>query len=108
MSNQSQVTDHSSDESFSPKSFIIFCLDEQGDVAFEASWGDTIDDVKKFAALMSSVTNGEFNKMIETQLKLQSKDIADGKKKFTAFSKIYSESKTPSNLVIDPTQVELN
>jgi hypothetical protein len=108
MSNQSQVTDHNSDDSFSPKSFIIFCLDDQGDVAFEASWGDTIDDVKKFASLMSSVTNGEFNKMIEDQLKIQAKDITDGKKKFSAFSKIYSESKTPSNLVIDPTQVELN
>jgi len=108
MSNQSQVTDPSSDDNFSPTSFIIFCLDEQGDVAFEASWGDTMDDVKKFASLMSSVTNGEFNKMIEAQLKLQSKDIVDGKKKFTAFSKIYSESKVPSNLVIDPTQVELN
>jgi hypothetical protein len=87
---------------------MIFCLDEEGSVAFEASWGDTIDDVKKFAALANSVTNGDFNKMIEEQLKLQSKDISDGRKKFSAFSKIYSEAKSSSNLVIDPTRVELN
>jgi hypothetical protein len=87
---------------------MIFCLDEEGSVAFEASWGDTIDDVKKFAALANSVTNGDFNKMIEEQLKLQSKDEPDGRKKFSAFSKIYSEAKSPSNLVIDPTRVELN
>jgi len=87
---------------------MIFCLDEEGSVAFEASWGDTIDDVKKFAALANSVTNGDFNKMIEEQLKLQSKDEPDGRKKFSAFSKIYSEAKSSSNLVIDPTRVELN
>jgi hypothetical protein len=108
MSNQSQETLPTSDESFSPTSFMIFCLDEEGSVAFEASWGDTIDDVKKFAALANSVTNGDFNKMIEEQLKLQSKDEPDGRKKFSAFSKIYSEAKSPSNLVIDPTRVELN
>lgn len=107
MSNQSQGTPTSSDEPFSPTSFIIFCLDEEGNVAFEASWGESIDDVKKFAALVSSVTNGDFNSMIEQQLKSQSKDLQDGKKKFSAFYKTYSESKTPSNLVIDPTRVEL-
>jgi hypothetical protein len=46
--------------------------------------------------------------MIEEQLKLQSKDEPDGRKKFSAFSKIYSEAKSSSNLVIDPTRVELN
>lgn len=108
MLNQSQETQSSSDENFSPTSFLIFCLDEEGNVAFEASWGENIEDVKKFAALISSLTNGDFNKMIEEQLKLQSKDIPDGKKKFSAFNKIYSDSKSPSNLVIDPTRVELN
>ena len=109
MLNQSQETQSSSDEEqFSPTSFIIFCLDEEGNVAFEASWGDSMEDVKKFAALANSITNGDFNKMIEDQLKLQSKDLPDGKKKFSAFSKIYSEAKSPSNLVIDPTRVELN
>lgn len=108
MSNQSQEMPHSSDESFTPNSFIILCIDADGNIAFEASWGDSIDDVKKFASLISNLTNGEFNKMISDQLKLQSKDIADGKKKFSTFNKIYNESKIPSNLVIDPTEVELN
>jgi hypothetical protein len=98
----------SSDESFAPKSFIILCVDEDDSIAFEASWGDSLEDVKKFASLVSNLTNGEFNKMITDQLKLQSKDIVDGKKKFAAFNKIYNDSKVPSNLVIDPTEVELN
>jgi len=108
MSNQSQETLLSSDEPFLPKSFMFFCIDNEGSVAFEASWGDTIEDVKQFATLVSNITNGDFNKMIEEQLKLQSKDMPDGKKKFSAFHKVYSESKSPSNLVIDPTRVELN
>jgi hypothetical protein len=98
----------SSDDSFTPTSFIILCIDDDGSVAFEASWGNSMEDVKKFASLVSSLTNGEFNKMISDQLKLQSKDIADGKRKFNAFNKIYNDSKVPSNLVIDPTEVELN
>jgi len=43
----------SDENNFSPKSFVIFCLDEQGNVAFEASWGETQEDIKKFAALMN-------------------------------------------------------
>jgi hypothetical protein len=108
MSNQSQEMPLSSDDSFTPTSFIILCIDDDGSVAFEASWGNSMEDVKKFASLVSSLTNGEFNKMISDQLKLQSKDIADGKRKFNAFNKIYNDSKVPSNLVIDPTEVELN
>ena len=95
-----------SDEApFSPKSFVIFCLDEDGNVAFEASWGETEQDIKKFATLLNKVNSGAFDKMIVDQLKLQSKEKND-MKSFTIFNKAYKISS--KDLVVDPTNVELS
>lgn len=109
MSNVSQATLDGSDESdFLPKSFIIFCLDEEGNVAFESSWGDTDSDIKKFAALLSKINSGTFEKMIIDQLKQQSKTQENGSKNYSIFNKTYKGLTKPSDLVVDPTNVELN
>jgi hypothetical protein len=108
MSNVSQNTQEDSTDEFSPKSFVIFCLDDDDNVAFEASWGQEIEDIKKFAFLLHKVKSGDFDKMILDQLKLQSKDVPNGNKKYTAFIKAYNELDSPLSLVVDPTKVELN
>jgi hypothetical protein len=108
MSNVSQSTPEDSPDEFLPKSFIIFCLDDDDNVAFEVSWGQEIEDIKKFAYLLHKVKSGDFDQMILEQLKLQSKDIQGGSKKYAAFLKSYNELDSPLSLVVDPTKVELN
>lgn len=98
----------SDEEDFKPKSFVIFCLDEQGDMAFEASWGDTLGDVKNFAELLKKIFNGELDDAVVSQIKEQSKTISDGSKKYSIFAKTYKNLNKPLDLVIDPTEVELN
>ena len=107
MQKSSQEAAHNTSDNFSPKSFIIFCLDEEGSVAFEASWGDNQEDIKKFAILLNKINNGNFEKMIIDQLKLQSKEKSDPKG-YAAFNKAYKELQKPKDLVVDPTNVELN
>lgn len=98
---------NTSDEpQFSPKSFVIFCLDEQGDIAFEASWGDTQEDIKKFAILISKINKGAFENMILDQIKSQAKQNSQSKE-LAIFNKTYKDLKKPKNLVVDPTNVEL-
>jgi hypothetical protein len=96
----------SDENNFSPKSFVIFCLDEQGNVAFEASWGETQEDIKKFAALMNKINKGTFENMILEQLKIQAKENSQPKE-LAMFNKAYKDLKKPKNLVVDPTNVEL-
>lgn len=108
MSNVSSELQENSDDPFTPKSFIIFCLDDAGDVAFEASWGDTVEDIKKFAILLNNVNNGLFQQLILEQLKIQAKDKKSGTKEYSAFIKTYKELQKPTDLVVDPTSVELN
>jgi hypothetical protein len=108
MSKSYQATPQNPSDEFVPKSFIIFCLDQENNIAFEASWGESIDDVKKFAVLLSKVTSGDFNNMMLEQLKEQAKGIENGNKKFLALQKIVKDSQMPSELVIDPANVELN
>ena len=95
----------SNEEQFAPRSFVIFCLDEEGNVAFEASWGETEQEIKQFAVLLNKINSGAFDKMIVDQLKLQSKEKNDAKS-FTIFNKAYKVS--TKDLVVDPTNVELN
>jgi hypothetical protein len=106
MPNQSPEPESS--EEFSPKSFIIFCLDETGNVALELSWGEKEEDIKKFAALLNKINTGYFNQMIVDQLKEQSKTQTNGSKNYSIFNKSYKNLNKPKNLVVDPTSVELN
>lgn len=108
MSNVSQSSQEDSTEEFLPISFIIFCLDTEDNVVFEASWGEEIEDIKKFSVLLHKIKSGDFDKMILDQLKIQSKEISNGSKKYTAFLKAYNELDAPLSLVVDPTKVELN
>ena len=64
MSNVSQSPQEDSTEEFLPKSFIIFCLDTEDNVVFEASWGEEIEDIKKFSVLLHKIKSGDFDKMI--------------------------------------------
>lgn len=107
MSNVYQSRKEDSSE-FSPQSFIIFCLDQEGNIAFEAAWGETSEDIKRFALLLHKINTGEFEKMILDQLKLQEKEKGNATKNYTIFSKAYKDLKKPSDLVVDPTSVELN
>lgn len=93
---------------FHPKSFVIFCLDNEDNIALDISWGESLIDIRNFAQLLSKITTGEFNSLVLQQLKEQSKLINDGNKKYAAFDKAFKASKLPVDLVIDPTQVELN
>ena len=108
MSKSYQATAPNPSDEFVPKSFIIFCLDQESNIAFEASWGDSVEDVKKFGILLLKITSGEFNNMILEQLKEQAKDIENGNKKFLALQKVIKDAQAPSELVIDPANVELN
>jgi hypothetical protein len=76
-------------------------------MAFQASWGETTEEVRKFATLLNKVNNGSFDKMIIEQLKQQSKEQGDTKN-YTIFNKAYKELNKPKDLVVDPTNVELN
>lgn len=108
MSNVSTETQGDLTEDFTPQSFIIFCLDSDGNVAFEVAWGNTTEEIKKFALLLNKSTTGEFNDLILEQLKVQSKLMENGLKKFNIFSKAFNELSSPTSLVIDPTNVELS
>ena len=108
MSKSSQEAHHKSSNDFSPKSFVIFCLEDESNIAFEASWGETPEDIKNFAILLNKINNGEFAKLILDQLKLQSKKETNGIKNFNMFNKVYRELQKPIDLVVDPTEVELN
>jgi hypothetical protein len=111
MSKSSQATHQNhSDEDFIPKSFIIFCLDASGDIAFEVSWGESAADIKKFASLLKKINNGEFESMIVEQLKEQSLTTAKETKNYAIFNKVYKQldQNLELDLVIDPTEVELN
>ena len=108
MQKKSDDTNELTEEEFRPKSFIIFCLDDDGEIAFEASWGNTPEDIKNFATLLYQVNNGNFDNIIENQLKEQSKSEPNGSKNFSLFSKTYKSLSSPSMLVIDPMEVILN
>ena len=94
-------------DDFKPNSFIIFCLDEAGNVGFEASWGNSISDVKKFAALLSKIVDGNFTELILSQLKEQSEGVKNGNKKYDIIKNaIYKKNNI--DLVISPLNVEIN
>lgn len=99
----------SGDDSFNPKSFIIFCLDDNGDIGLDLSWGDSHADVKKFAQMINSCTSGKLNEAILEYVKLQSEKIPSGQKKYNIFKKeLNAKNGSTSDLVVDPTDVELN
>ena len=104
----SQELSPDTDSDFIPKSFVIFCLDQDGNIAFEASWGETNEEIKKFAMLLRQINSGEFEKDVLVQLKEQSLTIKNGTKNFSLFNKNYKQLNPISDLVIDPTEVELN
>jgi hypothetical protein len=93
---------------FHPKSFVIFCVDHDDNIALDLSWGENLIDIKNFAQLLSKITSGDFNSLILQQLKEQSKSINDGNRKYSAFDKEFKSNKSSVDLVVDPTQVELN
>jgi hypothetical protein len=101
-----QQQDQSDD--FQPKSFFIACLDKDGNVGIEGSWGDSMEDVKKFATLLKRLTNGDFSDIILSQFKEQSKNVNNGNRKYTAFANIMKKKAKIEDLVISPTEVEVN
>jgi len=95
--------------------FLIFCLDKDGVVNFEGSWGNTSEDVKKFSSMLHSVTSGKYNRDIFSKLKEMSKEVEMGEIRYgemmSSFNKIqnfYKNKSSKGKLVVDPTRVELN
>ena len=92
---------------FQPKSFLFFCIDQNGDTGFEVSFGDKISDVKKFSTLLKSIVFGEFNSLILEQIKEQIATVPDGIKKYKVIENALKEKNT-KDLVVNATNVEIN
>jgi hypothetical protein len=86
---------------FNYDSFILFCLDEEGNIAFEASPGKTTEQARMFAAMLCKIFENELTPFVLEQLKTQLKN----NKRY----KIISEalSKEPEDLAVDPIEVEI-
>lgn len=91
---------------FETSSFLLFCLDEAGNIAYEMSWGKTVEDAQKFAVLLSKITNNELTGELLQQLKKDSKNEKNGKKKYTVVDSIVNR-KTDDELAVNPTEVEI-
>lgn len=93
-------------ENFQTSSFLLFCLDDSGNIAFETSWGTTIEDVQRFAMLLLKVTNNELTNDILKQLKEVSKSEKNGKKKYAIVDQTLNR-KDEDSLAVSPTEVEI-
>lgn len=93
-------------DEFKTTAFLLFCLDEKGDIAFKASWGSTIEDVRKFAILISKITNNELTAELLSQLKQLSLSEKDGKKKYSLLRKTLYQ-KNQDTLAVHPMEVEI-
>lgn len=91
---------------FQTSSFLLFCLDENGNIAFETSWGSTLDDVQRFALLLSKITNNELTHDVLKQLKEISKNEKNGKKKYSIVEQIVNK-KEDFDLAVWPTEVDI-
>lgn len=99
--------DQNYSDEFKPKSFVFFCIDQNGDTGFEISFGEKINDVKKFSNVLKNIVSGEFNSLILKQIKEQVATIPDGVKKYKIIENALHE-KNIKDLVITPTNVEIN
>jgi hypothetical protein len=99
--------DQNYSDEFKPKSFVFFCIDQNGDMGFEVSFGEKINDVKKFSNLLKNIVSGEFNSIILKQVKEQVGTTPDGVKKYKIIENALQE-KNIKDLVINPTSVEIN
>lgn len=106
MNKSSQKTQEDHSGEFKPKSFLFFCVDQNGDIGFEVDFGDKINDVKKFSNLLKSIISGEFNSLILEQIKEQSENIPDGIKKYKILENTLKE-KNIKDLVVNPISVEI-
>lgn len=91
---------------FETSSFLLFCLDDNGNIAFETSWGQTVEDAQRFAILLSKITNNELTTDLLKQLKEISKNEKNGKKKYSIVEGIVNK-KEDSDLVVLPTEVDI-
>lgn len=104
-SSQQDQSNHS--DEFKPKSFLFFCIDQNGDIGFEVHFGEKINDVKKFANLLSKITGGDFNQTILNEIKEQADLKPDGIKKYKVIENVL-KNKVKKDLVVNPTEVEIN
>lgn len=107
MNKSSQKTQEDHSGEFKPKSFLFFCVDQNGDTGFEINFGDKINDVKKFSNLLKNIVSGEFNSLILEQIKEQITTVPDGVKKYKIIENTLKEKNT-KDLVVNPTNVEIN
>ena len=98
------------------KCLFFICVNEDGDMEFEFNWGETHDEVKIFANLLVALTNQGLNDVIISHMKEVCSQDSELKKKFDIFYKTYKSCTNKvkkysggnnSQLVVDPTQVEL-
>lgn len=105
----------STDDEPTPTCFFLVGINNQGELEFESSWGETPEEIRLFANLMVAITNGGFDELIISYLKERCQTDEIDKKNFALFHKTYKNSKNkirsnngnPTELVVDPMSVEL-
>ena len=116
MSTQShQPLPDSTDDEAMPTCFFLVGINHQGELEFESAWGETPEDIKLFANLMVAITNGGFDELIISQIRERCQADEVDKKNFALFHKTYKNSRNkirsnngnPTELVVDPMNVEL-
>lgn len=86
---------------FEYESFILFCLDEDGNIAFEVNCGKTTDQIKLFGIMLSKIFNDELTPFVLSQIKENLKN----NKKYKIIEAALS--KEPEDLAVDPLEVEI-
>ena len=91
---------------FQMQSFLLFCLDENGDINLDMSWGNSVDEVRNFSMLLSKIVNNELTKVILEHLKKTSETQPHGKKKYSIVEQMTTK-KQDDDLAISPIEVEI-
>lgn len=102
------MTELSQDE-YSPRSFIIFTVDEDDNAGCELHWGDDKKDIAVFASLLQAITTGELNESIRLLLAEKSKQEKNGKTAIKIIEKTFKNSipDGDNEVIIDPLNVEI-
>lgn len=93
-------------DNFKAASFLWFALDENGNIVFETHWGESMDQVQRFATLLQMLTQGELTNEIMKQLRSMVKDSKSGKKKYSIVDQIVNK-KEDNDLAVSPMEVEI-
>lgn len=100
------MTESSQDE-FSPKSFIIFTIDEDKNAGCELHWGETKEDISVFGVLLQAITSGELNGSIKSLLNEKAKENKDSRNAVKIIYKTFKDDIINDEPVVGPLDVEI-